>query len=288
MKGIIFAILMLFGFNADARVRTEAIVGGTMVSSFEIDARAALLKAFHKHAGFKLPSDKEVRAEAFDTIALEIMKMADAERFRITATRAELDAAEAQIERFYKFKPGEMRKFVEKNKLNEATLRSWILADATWDKFAGQVLRAYVSIRRNELAAPSAGSEFEIVPLISNERVDGIGAINSCAAFTKIARERGIGISGEKLTLSRASMMAELAAHPALNRAPALAGPFERDGFISYFFVCSERRPPANANTPLDEGFLRARMQLAGEKLSSFERKYIEDLRHRTIIRKFD
>lgn len=118
---------------AQQSLRIAAIVNDEMISVFDLQARISLVAAF---SGISNSPETQQRLapQVLQSLIDEHIRMQEAKRLEITASKQELESEQALIEKQINIKPGELLKSLESNGIKSSTLIDQLEAKIVWTK----------------------------------------------------------------------------------------------------------------------------------------------------------
>ena len=286
---ILFSFLSLSSFASEVKVL--AIVNGEIITSYDVAERAKLSKELLKINKYKL-SDSEIEAKVLSEMIDDKIKIAEANRFGIHVSPAELIDAKVRMEKYLGLPEGGYKELVKNLDIDESVVNKQVEADVIWMKFMYSVLRAYVKVSDSELnllidnAKNEKQYKYEISSLILPSQnfqtlINEANNISDCEDFIKFAKEKGENGSGLKFTLIDNQMdkkLASLLSHSEISKATK---PLEINGNNTVFFICDKQSFTREFSNEEKEEF---RFSILQNKLDAFSNKYFEKLKASAVI----
>ena len=118
-KTFILLSLLLFPFNIFASsVSIVAVVNGKPITSYDLNERIKLFKELSKFSKIKSPNTK-IKDEVLTEMIDEIIKITEATKYNISATKEEREDAKFKMAKFLKLPNSSYSSIIKKFKLNE-------------------------------------------------------------------------------------------------------------------------------------------------------------------------
>jgi len=143
---ILTAATLLTGLPSPALAQQVlAIVNGTPITSYDVDQRTQLARI----SGVKVAGRKEILEELIN----EKVKLLEAKRYSIEATKAEVDSAYANMASRMGMKPDQLTKVLKGRGINADTLKMRIRADIAWGHLVRGRFQASLQVGEGDIRA---------------------------------------------------------------------------------------------------------------------------------------
>jgi peptidyl-prolyl cis-trans isomerase SurA len=262
-----------------AVARIVAVVGGDIITSYELDGRVSFARSLMK--GAKPPAG--MRERILDEMVSDRLRLAEAAKYGVKVDDAEIDETIGRMEKFYGAK-------IDKS---SSWVRDQARADIAWNKFVFGYLRSLISVGDAEVDAvvevysTRKSYEYSLVPLLADgDRMASLLAaakkIASCSGFKSFAKQSGAAGSGAEIKVADKDMNPVLASELAKSGPGGLAGPVENAGGPALFYVCSKKETGESPLPPPDRAKIRQDVLMG--KLEAFSQRYFERLRSTAAI----
>ncbi|MFD1702688.1 SurA N-terminal domain-containing protein [Methylopila henanensis] len=291
------ALACLAAAAAPARAQSVAVVvNGQPILSSEIKSRAALIALAGGGKGGGV-------AAARDELIDEKLKVAEAKRYGMEASDAQVDAAFASIAQRTKLTPAQFTQAIGQRGVSAQTLKSRLKAEMTWAMLVRRKFAAQAAAREKTAIASAAnrGGQIDnraiqytlrqvifVLPKGATE-----AQVNQRRAEANAARARFPGCDQavqfatslrdvavkEPVTRSSASLGKELNENLSKVKLGSLTAPERGEQGLEMIAVC-ERKDIA------DDNMLRRQAldDTGGKELEEQAKKYLEQLKSRAII----
>lgn len=290
---LVFGVAAFAGASPAAAQSIAVVVNGQPILSSEVKSRAALLTLSGGKGGGLAAARQELIEEK--------LKVAEAARYGITTSDAQVDAAFASIAGRTKLSPEQFTKAIGQRGVSAQTLKSRIKAEMTWGQLVRRKFAAQLAAREKEAVASIASKKADnratqytmrqIVFVLPKGATDA--QVNQRKTEANAARGRFPGCDGavqfasslrdvavkEPVTRSSAQLGKELNDTLSAIKIGGLTAPERGEQGIEMIAVC-ERKDIA------DDNILRRQAQ---EEIGSKEgeeqaKKYLDQLKSKAVI----
>jgi peptidyl-prolyl cis-trans isomerase SurA len=295
MAAVVLACLsMAVPFSPAAAQHVVVLVNGQPITSLDIAFRSRLNQLSTR----KKPSREEVLNELID----EKLKIKEAKRFGVEASKAEINASFAAIAKRMGATPTQLSQILSKQGSNESSLKSRLAAELVWSKLVRGRYQASLQIREKDILAtmeannPHATSGYEyvlrpiliVVPRGSSKAViaqkqreaESLRArFQSCEQGIRFARAlRDVAVRAQ-ITRNAADLSPQLRGILDKIEIGHLSAPEVTANGIQMFALCGKRS--TTQDTPL---MREARNKIFAERFKAKAQRYLTELRRGAMI----
>ncbi len=134
--------------RAEAATKIEVVVNKSVITSYEIDKRARLLRLVKRSLGAAA-----ARGQARQELVEEALKLDEAKRLGIGITKSQVDAAYASIAQRSKLSPKQLSAALRRSGVDPEELKRRILAQMAWGRIVRMRFQATVKVEDQDVIA---------------------------------------------------------------------------------------------------------------------------------------
>lgn len=288
---LLFLFIICFAnISLADNVEIKAIVNDEIITSYDVLERKKLSSALLKHTKIKM-SDDNIYKNVFDEMIDDKIKIAEARKYNISATKDEIEHAKSNMVNMLKLGSNGYADILKEADVSEDVLNEQIRADVIWAKFVMQVLRAYIKVQDNEVnlfidnMAKDSHFEYTLIPFILKDKSESLitkaKQISTCEEFENFANSNGEAGSGFKMNILDSQMQRDLFNLTKSAPLSTALDPIKLDGLDTIFFICDKRAYTPKVSNEEKENI---KYMIFQNKLDAYANKYFEKIKANSII----
>ena len=147
---LLAALLICGGAGAQDSLRIAAVVNDDIISAYDLNARLSLALASSKVSN-EAEARRRLAPQVLRTLIDDKLKIQEARRLSIRASKKDIDRALGRIERQNKLPRGGLGPYLAKNGIDMVVLIDQIEAEIVWSKAVNRRLRIQIQVGEDEI-----------------------------------------------------------------------------------------------------------------------------------------
>ncbi len=147
---LLAALLLCGGAGAQNSLRIVAVVNDDIISAYDLNARLSLALASSKVSN-KAEARRRLAPQVLRTLIDDKLKLQEARRLSIRASKKDIDRALQKIERQNGLRRGGLGSFLAQNGIDMVVLIDQIEAEIVWAKAVNRRLRIQIQVGEDEI-----------------------------------------------------------------------------------------------------------------------------------------
>lgn len=284
-RGVFIFLLSILSSNIFASsVSIRAIVNGDIITSYDVEERTKLSSELLKLNKIQMPTDK-IQKQVLSEMIDDKLKIAEAEKYGLRVSSAELDDAMEKMEKYLNLPAGGYADIIKKIGIEDKVVKEQIKADVLWMKFIYSVLRSYIKVSDSEInifidnLKNSNNFEYKIATTILKKDENILKNMytqnfDSCEKFINNYK------SATQFNIKDKEMSKELYTLASRNNNK----PFHlvnEEGDYQVFFICDKQKYIPTFSKEEKE---QMKFQIYQSKLDAYANKYFEKIKTTSVI----
>lgn len=297
---VFLIIILIISFNQkiySSDFSIAALVNGSIITNYDLNARVAILKKQYARSGKSLKKTGfELKKQVLKEMIEEKIKLFIAQKMNLKIEKDDLAKAITMIEHQNGLREGSMKEIPKQLGYDEDILYSQISADIAWLKIVRGYIAPSVNISESEVNSKieeiaNLNNQFYIVNLshlvnsdlkTANSAYKKVKNIKDCSEFNKKAKELGESGSGSIGELNANDLSPEIQdAVKNLNRQDISQPVKTSSGKYTIFMLCDKKSTSESINEEIKN---KIRMGLKQEEIEKKAYTFLNDKKREVLI----